>query len=286
MYQGLYDLAFLGEGSIDHADATGSISPTDQLLSNVVSLVTTLRINPTRRSAAPPEASSRKRRSCSTILHLRHSVHFGFACILTRFVIFGSSFSLCLLSCSRTTSSLHILQFVFVIIVVLLNILIAIVSDSYDEAMARSRNLFWFARLKIVSGSNIMYGDLSWAFPNPNGPAILEENLLGDATKESAKLGRTQDIVERVRHNMANQMARAEDQHARTQDALMATLSRLEAKVDALEAAQDFSELPSREKAYSELSAAGADAKSDEGGGDMGRGVAKGTRSQRPTQVL
>mmetsp|Transcript_67110 Transcript_67110/g.184842 ORF Transcript_67110/g.184842 Transcript_67110/m.184842 type:complete len:438 (+) Transcript_67110:3268-4581(+) len=167
--------------------------------------------------------------------------------------------------------------FVFVIIVVLLNILIAIVSDSYDEAMARSRNLFWFARLKIVTRCNVTYGDLSWVFPNPNGPAILEENLIGEATKEKSKLGRTQDIVERVRHNMSNQMARAEDQHSRTQTALMAALTRLEAKVDALEAAQAFSEMPSRGQAYSEMSF-------DASGSDVG--VARGTRPQRPMQVL
>ena len=159
------------------------------------------------------------------------------ASTLALLAVVGPPFSLFFpLFCSHISSHLT-RQFVFVIIVVLLNILIAIVSDSYDEAMARSRNLFWFARLKIVTRCNVTYGDLSWVFPNPNGPAILEENLIGEATKEKSKLGRTQDIVERVRHNMSNQMARAEDQHSRTQTALMAALTRLEAKVDALECA-------------------------------------------------
>ena len=44
---------------------------------------------------------------------------------------------------NRIKSVLYFALFVFVIVIVLLNVLIAIVSDSYAAAMSDSRELFW-----------------------------------------------------------------------------------------------------------------------------------------------
>jgi hypothetical protein len=41
--------------------------------------------------------------------------------------------------------------FMFIVVVILLNILIAIVSDSYDNAMVKSTELFWKSRLELVA---------------------------------------------------------------------------------------------------------------------------------------
>jgi hypothetical protein len=41
--------------------------------------------------------------------------------------------------------------FMFMIVIVMLNVLIAIVSDSYDAAMVKSTELFWRARLELVA---------------------------------------------------------------------------------------------------------------------------------------
>ena len=41
--------------------------------------------------------------------------------------------------------------FMFIVVIILLNILIAIVSDSYDNAMVKSTELFWKSRLELVA---------------------------------------------------------------------------------------------------------------------------------------
>jgi len=41
--------------------------------------------------------------------------------------------------------------FMVLVVVVMMNVLIAIVSDSYDNAMVRSNELFWRARLELVA---------------------------------------------------------------------------------------------------------------------------------------
>ena len=56
--------------------------------------------------------------------------------------------------------------FMFIVVVVMLNVLIAIVSDSYDNAMVRSNELFWSARLSLVA-------EVSTTFK-----ATLENNIL------------------------------------------------------------------------------------------------------------
>ncbi|GMI30895.1 hypothetical protein TeGR_g10828 [Tetraparma gracilis] len=58
--------------------------------------------------------------------------------------------------------------FMFIIVIVMLNVLIAIVSDSYDNAMVKSTELFWLARLELVA-------EVSTTFKNTIGRIDYEK---------------------------------------------------------------------------------------------------------------
>ena len=53
-------------------------------------------------------------------------------------------------------SELWLWFFLMLIPIVLMNILIAIVSDSYDSAMARSERLYWLARLTLIADAGLL----------------------------------------------------------------------------------------------------------------------------------
>ncbi|GMI20071.1 hypothetical protein TeGR_g7190, partial [Tetraparma gracilis] len=52
--------------------------------------------------------------------------------------------------------------FMFIIVIVMLNVLIAIVSDSYDNAMVKSTELFWLARLELVAEVSTTFKGVSY----------------------------------------------------------------------------------------------------------------------------
>ena len=59
---------------------------------------------------------------------------------------------------SQNTGLFYIyLVYLFVIFIVLMNILIAIVSDSFDDAMSRAQKLFWFSRLDLIAESGMVF---------------------------------------------------------------------------------------------------------------------------------
>jgi hypothetical protein len=101
--------------------------------------------------------------------------------------------------------------FLVVVVIVQLNILIAIVSDSYDAAMAKSEALYYRAKLELVT-------ETAWAakylpqrlLPKINKARIekrlkaaLEENEDGDDP------GRTTDITRRVQRAVQADTLRA-----------------------------------------------------------------------------
>jgi len=105
----------------------------------------------------------------------------------------------------------YLVLFLVVVVIVQLNILIAIVSDSYDAAMAKSEALYYRANLELVT-------ETAWAakcFPKRLLPKIneawikqrlvaaLEENEDGDDP------GRTVNITRRVQRAVHADMRRA-----------------------------------------------------------------------------
>ena len=47
--------------------------------------------------------------------------------------------------------------FLFIIVIVMMNVLIAIVSDSYADAMTRAEMLFWCSQLDLIAESTILF---------------------------------------------------------------------------------------------------------------------------------
>ena len=101
--------------------------------------------------------------------------------------------------------------FVMVISIVMLNVLIAIVSDSYDEAMATTFKLFWRERLELVTMQTRSFGTM---FPKrlrltrDEVRAVVESEMMhGDRAKQ-AKRGRIQDIAHRVQVSTRSDLAR------------------------------------------------------------------------------
>ena len=99
--------------------------------------------------------------------------------------------------------------FIIVISVILLSILIAIVSDSYDDAMANAIILFWASRLEAVMECYMSFGDISFMVPevmqaSANGLLLRRVNTAHHEGRK--KVGRTLDIVNRIQKNTHEEM--------------------------------------------------------------------------------
>jgi len=64
-----------------------------------------------------------------------------------------------------TYTSLMSFLFMFLVVVVMMNVLITIVSDSYDNTMVRSNELFWRARLELVAGVSTTFKNVLSRMP-------------------------------------------------------------------------------------------------------------------------
>ena len=107
----------------------------------------------------------------------------------------------------------YLVLFLVVVVIVQLNILIAIVSDSYDAAMAKSEALYYRAKLELVTETAALVN--ARCFPKRLLPKInkawiekrlkvaLEENEDGDDP------GRTTDITRRVQRAVQADTLRA-----------------------------------------------------------------------------
>ena len=98
-------------------------------------------------------------------------------------------------------------------VLVLINVSIAIVSDSYDTAMATADELFYRARLEYISETASLYSGYFPAWLKPSEEAVKRalEAALDDAKDDgSSDTGRIQDIVRRVRGAVDNSTKRAQ----------------------------------------------------------------------------
>ena len=106
--------------------------------------------------------------------------------------------------------------FMFVVVIVMLNVLIAIVSDSYDSALVASSELFWKARVDLISELSTTferfitwykrrYGD------KKDGKIVLEIKKDSEGDEEWA--GRVLDIVKRVNERTSSEVVTLKEQN-------------------------------------------------------------------------
>ena len=79
--------------------------------------------------------------------------------------------------------------YVLVVMVVLLNVLIAIVSDSYDISMAKAEALYYRSRLELITETAPIASRLpKWMLPTNDEESITESitDALDDAKKDKA----------------------------------------------------------------------------------------------------
>lgn len=115
---------------------------------------------------------------------------------------------------------LILLLFIFVIVVVMLNVLIAIVCDSYNYAMATSVQLFWRSRLELMfeyenkhSLDSLLCRTLQpFRVTKESATQVLKAELLGDecdsGRQSDVVVGRVLDIVTRVDNNVQAEFVR------------------------------------------------------------------------------
>lgn len=94
--------------------------------------------------------------------------------------------------------------FIGLVNIIFLNVLIAIVSESFDKAMSTAFTLFWKARYEIVREEVATFGFLflrQWQLSESKVRAIVMEQMVtGDYAKEK-EIGRIADIENRVKKN-------------------------------------------------------------------------------------
>lgn len=126
-------------------------------------------------------------------------------------------------------------MFIMIINVVMLNVLIAIVSDSYDTAIAKSYGLFWFERLSVVLETTTIFG---WTFKDTNVDyrTILKTTKLhlGGSNMRYHKMGRIQHIERRVAQNTDRKFEEMENIMDMAELRTNAKIDRLERKIDLL----------------------------------------------------
>ena len=105
----------------------------------------------------------------------------------------------------------YLILYLLVTVVVQLNILIAIVSDSYDAAMARSEALYYRAHNDLITET---WGIASW-FPRCVRPTIddawIRERLAAalEECRDGDNLGRIVDTTQRTRAAVKEDVQRA-----------------------------------------------------------------------------
>jgi hypothetical protein len=97
--------------------------------------------------------------------------------------------------------------FLFIIVIVMMNVLIAIVSDSYDDAMTRAEMLFWCSQLDLIAESTILFkpGNVENGGSFPTALVKGREPLLADIKEHLVKsknekkwAGRVVESVRRI----------------------------------------------------------------------------------------
>jgi hypothetical protein len=95
--------------------------------------------------------------------------------------------------------------YMFLMAIIMLNILIAIVSDSYDAAMIRARALFTRAKFEFAAEQVAMRDALGWGFGSDGGASKVSTSLLhvdlndDENQTETEWMGRALDMEHRVK---------------------------------------------------------------------------------------
>jgi hypothetical protein len=125
--------------------------------------------------------------------------------------------------------------FIFVVIVVLLNVLIAIVSDSYDLSMAKAEALYYRSRLELITETAPIASRLpKWMLPTNDKDSITKSitEALNEAKKDKAddpnRLNYTINAVEAIVEN------RSQRTEQNLREAMETRVTALETKIDKL----------------------------------------------------
>ena len=122
--------------------------------------------------------------------------------------------------------------YVLVVMVVLLNVLIAIVSDSYDISMAKAEALYYRSRLELITETAPIASRLpKWMLPTNDEESITESitEALDDLKKDKAddpnRLNYTINAVEAIVENRSQRTEQNLREMAATQQRLEAELA-------------------------------------------------------------
>ena len=137
--------------------------------------------------------------------------------------------------------------YVLVVMVVLLNVLIAIVSDSYDISMAKAEALYYRSRLELITEMAPIASRLpKWMMPTNDEESIKKRITKALADLKKAKshdphrvnymMNRVATIVDHSERQTGHRIDAVETELARiaaTQQQILALLSRVPANADA-----------------------------------------------------
>ena len=137
--------------------------------------------------------------------------------------------------------------YVLVVMVVLLNVLIAIVSDSYDISMAKAEALYYRSRLELITEMAPIASRLpEWMLPMNDEESItesitealddLKKDKVDDLNRLNYMINRFQTIVDHSERRMGHRIDAVETELARiaaTQQQILELLSRVLANADA-----------------------------------------------------
>ena len=121
--------------------------------------------------------------------------------------------------------------YVLVVMVVLLNVLIAIVSDSYDISMAKAEALYYRSRLELITETAPIASRLpEWMLASNDEDSIKESitEALNEAKKDKA------DDPNRLNYTINAVEAIVENRSQRTEQNLRSELAAMEKKIDTL----------------------------------------------------
>ena len=113
--------------------------------------------------------------------------------------------------------------FVVVINIVMLNLLIAIVSESFDSAMSDAFTLYWSARYDIVREEIDTFGYCfleRWVLNEAQVLKIVEDQIVTGDHANDKQQGKIADIENRVRKNTNAEIGRLERKIIALQDSL------------------------------------------------------------------
>ena len=110
---------------------------------------------------------------------------------------------------SRDSDRVFLVLLLFVMVVVMLNVLIAIVSEAYEDAMSRGTHLFWRSRFELVAETHAFWGPKAILanVDRQTLAAILHHHLPDDLVEDTAgashrlQLARIISIVRTVQHD-------------------------------------------------------------------------------------